>query len=494
MFALKTFITPVLVFIFMVLKIFNTMTGRKEVFKPLRKGKVSFYSCGQTVYDELHVGNAKTYCVWDVVYRYLKYKGFEVFHVQNFTDVGHLVSDEDVGEDKIEKKAKEKKINPWELVDVQIKKYYEDMDALNVHRPNVSPRATQVIPEMIDLIKVLLEKGFAYEVSGNVYFDTSKFKDYGRLARLKLKDLKAGARVEVDPNKKHPRDFALWLNARKQGKLHVMNWNSPWGKGYPGWHLECSVMSMKFLGSTIDIHGGGVDHIPVHHTNEIAQSEAATSKKFVNYWMHSAHVTVNGEKMSKSLGNFITAREAINKYGAMPVKLALVGRHYKSQSDFSESAVFDAKNSLERVLSTLKNIESQMVFGKSNDLISLCRKARAGFVKEMDDDFNTPKALSVIYNLVKDVNKRLETATQSSLFEAKRVIVELFGVLGVKLEFTREGSSDVLNYLMEVLINLREQARKDKDYDLSDKIRNDLRKIGIVLEDTSFGVKWKFGL
>jgi cysteinyl-tRNA synthetase len=313
------------------------MTRQKEVFKPLEEGKVKIYTCGQTVYDDVHIGNARTYSSWDVVIRYLQYKGYDVFHVQNFTDVGHLTDDADQGEDKIEKRAREQKINPWELVDKQIQEkrareqkinpwelvdkqiqeYWQVSDDLNIQRPNITPRATALIPDMIEIIKILLEKGYAYEVQGNVYYDTKKFKDYGKLARLKLDEEKAQARVAQDPLKKNYFDFALWLNARKGDQIHIMRWNSPWGEGYPGWHLECSVMGMKYLGETLDIHCGGIDHIPTHHPNEIAQSEAATGKKFVNWWMHAEFITLNGKKMSKSLGNYVTARELIDEHGGL---------------------------------------------------------------------------------------------------------------------------------------------------------------------------------
>jgi len=458
----------------MVLKIYNTLTRKKEVFKPQKSKHVKIYTCGQTVYDHLHVGAAKTYIAWDLIVRYLKWRGFDVFHVQNFTDVGHLTDDADEGEDKIQKRARLRRLEPMELVENQIRKYWQDMDELNSLRPNISPRATQHIIEMQDMVKVLLDKGYAYEVKGNVYFDTSKFKGYGKLARLKLKDLKAGARVEVDPNKKHARDFALWL---KSPESHLMKWSSPWGKGYPGWHIECSVMSLKYLGPTLDIHGGGVDHIPVHHTNEIAQSEAFTGKKFANYWIHNAHITMNGEKMSKSLGNFITVRDAINKWGAMPVRLGLISGHYRSQIDFSEGMMNTAKNSFERVKNTISSVDSQRVFGKKS-LKAVINTAQAEFIKSMNDDFNTPKALASIFGLVKEINRSISSGSKKSLNEAKDKLIELLSVLGVKIE-VKESSGDVL----KVLSKIRAKLRKDKNYKLSDFIRSELSKAGIKLED-----------
>ncbi len=470
----------------MALKIYNTMSRKKEAFKPLKPKEVRIYTCGQTVYDDLHVGNARTYSNWDVIVRYLRWRGYDVFHVQNFTDVGHLTDDADEGEDKIEKRARLRRIEPMELVDQQIRKYWRDIDELNIHRPNISPRATGHIIEMQDLIKVLLEKGYAYIVEGNVYFDTSKFKNYGKLARLSLKDLKAGARVEVDPRKKHPRDFALWLKAPPN---HIMKWTSPWSVGYPGWHIECSVMAMKYLGETLDIHGGGIDHIPVHHTNEIAQSEAATGKPFAKYWIHSAFMTINGEKMSKSKGNFITAREAIDKWGAMVVRLALVSGHYRSQIDYNEGLLITAKNNLEKLHNTLDAIKNAS-YGRDNSLLAKAKATKKAFIEAMDDDFNTPKALAAIYAFVKDVNKSIGKASKKSLETARDLIIELMGVLGIDL--TRKSElKDLSDDLIKLLIKVREAARKKKDYETSDTIRNELKKLGIALEDTDSGTKYK---
>ncbi len=468
----------------MVLKIYNTMSRKKEIFKPQVSKHVKIYTCGQTVYDDLHIGNARTYSNWDVVVRYLRWRGYDVFHVQNFTDVGHLTDDADEGEDKIEKRARLKHIEPMELVTTQIRKYWKDTDELNFLRPNISPRATQHIVEMQDMVRDLLAKGYAYEVNGNVYYDTTKFKDYGKLARLKLKDLKAGARVEVDPNKKHPRDFALWLKAPAN---HIMKWTSPWGKGYPGWHIECSVMALKYLGPTLDIHGGGVDHIPVHHTNEIAQSEAYTGKRFANYWMHSAFLTINGEKMSKSKGNFITAREAIDKWGATVVRYALVSGHYRSQIDFNEGLMTSSANALEKVSNMLINIKSRTSFGKKS-LVPFINATQEKFIEAMDDDFNTPKALAAIFSLIKTINKNMGEASKESIIKGRDKVMELMGVLGIKLKLPK---SDKTDSLIKLLIKIRERARKAKDYKLSDMIRDDLKKLGIVLEDSPKGTIWK---
>ncbi len=467
------------------IKIYNTMTRRKEEFKPQISGHVKFYACGQTVYDDLHIGNARMYSNWDVVVRYFRWRGYSVCYVRNFTDVGHLTDDADQGEDKIEKRAKLKRIEPMELVDTQIRKFWRDMDELNMLRPNISPRATQHIIEMQDMIKVLLEKGYAYEVDGNVYFDTTKFKDYGKLARLKLEDLKAGARVEIDPRKKHPRDFALWLKAPPN---HIMKWSSPWGKGYPGWHIECSVMSLKYLGPTLDIHAGGIDHIPVHHVNEIAQSEAYTGKTFANYWMHGAHLTINGEKMSKSKGNFITARQTIDEWGADVVRYALVSAHYRSQLDYNEGLLESAKNSLEKIKLLLQKINTASSFGRKS-LIPFINSTEKEFIEAMNDDFNTPKALASIFSLIKIINKEFNNATKDSLYKARDKILELLGVLGLKINIEHKGD---IEKFVKFILKIREIARKNKEYEISDFIRDKLKDLGILVEDTPSGQTWRY--
>lgn len=465
------------------------MTRQKELFKPLEEGRVRIYTCGQTVYDDVHIGNARTYSSWDVVIRYLRYKGYNVFHVQNFTDVGHLTDDADQGEDKIEKRAKEEKINPWELVDKQIQEYWQVIDALNIQRPNISPRATALIPDMIEIIEILLEKGYAYEVQGNVYYDTTKFKDYGKLAKLKLDEEKARARVDQDPLKKNYFDFALWLNARKGDQIHMMRWNSPWGEGYPGWHLECSVMGMKYLGDRLDIHGGGIDHIPTHHPNEIAQSEAVTGKKFVNYWMHAEFITLNSKKMSKSLGNYVTARELINEHGGLIVRMGLVSGHYRSAVDWNPDVIENAKNNVAKIRNCL-NVITQSQGGSENTLEGEIKSVRKDFEEAMDDDFNNPKALAAIYEFIKKINSSLDNKKEI-LLKARETLLELLSIFG--LDFTKkEEIADIkLNELMDIIIDIRDKARKDKNYEISDKIRNKLRETGIQIEDGPEGTRWK---
>ncbi|MFX1280544.1 MAG: cysteine--tRNA ligase [Promethearchaeota archaeon] len=474
---------------FVMLRIFNTMTRQKEVFTPLEEGTVKIYTCGQTVYEKCHIGNARTYSAWDIVIRYLKYKGYKVLHVQNFTDVGHLTDDADQGEDKIEKRAREEKINPWELVDREIEEYWRVIDELNINRPNISPRATSVIPEMIALIKTLIDKGYAYEVEGNVYYDVSKFKDYGKLAKIKLDEEQAKARVDKDPLKKNYFDFALWLNAQKGDQIHIMRWDSPWGWGYPGWHLECSIMGMKFLGETLDIHGGGIDHIPTHHPNEIAQAEAATGKKFVRYWMHAEFITVNGKKMSKSLGNYVTARELIDKYGGLVVRMGLVAGHYRTAADWNPDIIENAKKNVERIRNCLSLIADSSGGNKIN-LNQAIEEVKQNFEEAMDDDFNNPKAIAAIHEFIRQINSSLDNKKQT-LERAQETLLELLGVLG--LDFTKKKGLDdtKINELMDLIINLREKARKEKNYKMSDDIREKLRSVGIQIEDSEDGPHWK---
>ncbi|MHA2391933.1 MAG: cysteine--tRNA ligase [Promethearchaeota archaeon] len=474
---------------FFMLKIYNTMTREKEVFTPLEEGHVKIYTCGQTVYEKCHIGNARTYSAWDIVVRYLRYKGYKVLHVQNFTDVGHLTDDADQGEDKIEKKAREEKINPWELVDREIEEYWRVIDDLNINRPNITPRATSLIPEMITLIEILMDKGYAYEVQGNVYYDVTKFKEYGKLARLKLDEEQAQARVDKDPLKKNYFDFALWLNARKGDQIHIMRWESPWGEGYPGWHLECSIMGMKHLGETLDIHGGGIDHIPTHHPNEIAQAEAATGKQFVRYWMHAEFITVNGKKMSKSLGNYVTARELIDENGGLIVRMGLVSGHYRTAADWNPDIIEIAKKNVERIRTCLSLIKDSPG-GNNTDLKQAIEEVRTNFEEAMDDDFNNPKALAGIHEFITQINSSLDNK-KDILVKARETLLELLDVLG--LDFTKQKGVDdaKISELMEIIIEIRDEARKEKNYELSDQIREKLRVVGIQIEDTDLGPRWK---
>lgn len=482
------------------MKIKNSLTKKKEKFKPITPGKVKIYTCGQTVYDDLHAGHVRTYGFWDVVVRYLRYLGYEVIHVQNFTDVGHLTSDDDYGEDKVEKRAKEKGVDPWKLVEHYIKRYFEDTDALHIKRADKYPRATQHVKEMIELNKRIEQNGYAYYRNGNLYFDTSKFPKYDELFLVK----KGGEqhRVEQDPNKKNPRDFVLWFSDEK----HLMKWPSPWGVGYPGWHIECSAMSMKYLGETFDIHGGGYDHLFVHHPNEIAQSEAATGKKFVNYWLHTNFLTVNGEKMSKSKGNFITARELLKKYDWETIRMFMVSSHYRKPVDYNENSMLAAQQKIDKLYETI-TLTKQVKGGSKTNLIKETKRFREEFENAMNDDFNTPKALAALLKFSKKINSNLDN-TEEAINQAVKTLKELAYILGlelnrdirvgtVKITGREKITTDWRKLIgnaeknIEEIIRIRQAYRAKKNYEEADKIREELNKKGVMIEDFEKEVKWK---
>src|SRR3972149_1647858 len=373
----------------MALKFYNSLTKKKEIFTPLNEGRVNMYVCGPTVYDHPHIGHAKSYVSFDVIVRYLRYVGYKVRYVQNITDVGHLTDNADAGEDKILKRAQRERVEPAELVEIYTKSYFEDMDALNNLRPDISPRATAHIPEQIELIEKLIEKGFAYASNGSVYFDVQKFAEYGKLSGRKQEELEAGARIEINPEKRNPSDFALWKKAEPG---HIMRWKSPWGEGFPGWHLECSAMSMKYLGTTLDIHGGGLENIFPHHECEIAQSEAANKTQFVKYWIHNNMVTVNGQKMGKSLRSLVTFKDAFTKYNPLTIRFFILTTHYRSPLDFSNEALDAADKGLERFYNTIKHFRTQL---ERRLRLSLQNKGSRGyahfsraFIALMDEDID----------------------------------------------------------------------------------------------------------
>lgn len=481
------------------LKIYNSLTRKKEIIKPIQKGKIGFYSCGQTIYDDLHIGHIRTYGYWDIVTRYLRHLGYEVTHVQNFTDVGHLTSDEDYGEDKIEKRAKERKVDPWQLVEYYIKRYFEDMDALHMMRADIYPRATQHIKEMIELNKKIEKNGYTYYVNGNLYFDTQKFTKYKTLFHIK----KGGEehRVEQDKNKKNPEDFVLWFSDEK----HLMKWKSPWGTGYPGWHIECSAMSMKYLGENFDIHSGGYDHLFIHHPNEIAQAEASGAK-FANYWMHAHFLTVNGEKMSKSKGNFITARELLEKYDWETIRMFMASAHYRKPVDFNENAVKEAQDKLDKLYETITLAEESKE-GSKKELHEIITTFWKNYEEAMNDDLNTAKAISELLQLSKKINTHLDN-DKVIINEAVKALKQGAGILGVELnkkirigrvEFTgkeetgnwKELTKQITTQNMRKLLKIRQAYRKGKDYKTSDKIRETLKEKGITIEDYDNGAKWR---
>ncbi len=478
----------------MALKIYNSFSRSKEEFKPIHPPYVGMYVCGPTVYGHPHLGHAKTYITFDIIHRYLKYKGYKVRYVQNITDVGHLVGDLDEGEDKIQKQAKLEKLEPVEIAYKYEISYFEDMDTLNILRPDISCRATGHIPDMIETIEKLISKDFAYVTNEkNVYFDVRKFKDFGKLSGRKIEDAEESGRIEQADDKKNPEDFALW---KKADASHLMQWNSPWGKGYPGWHIECSVMGMKYIGDTLDIHGGGIDNIFPHHECEIAQAEAITGKTFIKYFIHNNLLTVKGSKMGKSLGNFVILKELFKKLDPMVLKFYILLGHYHSPIDFTEQALEAAKNGFERLKNsffslkqTLRNDNGKETSKeKFNDLDQLKNQ----FISAMDDDFNTPKAIAVIFDILKSSNNEI-SSDKPSIPKLKYIesLIEdfLFNVLGLKLQESSE-NNNIESKLMNLIIELRNHFRKEKDFKSSDEIRDKLLTIGITLKDGQEGTKY----
>lgn len=468
------------------MRLYNSLTRKKEEFIPIEDKKVRFYSCGQTVYEDAHIGNARTYSYWDVLVRYLRWRSYDVFWVQNFTDVGHLTDDADSGEDKIIRTAKAKEIQPMVLVENQIRRFFEDMDTLNIQRSDIYPRATGEIPEMIEFVKDLLEKGYAYEVNGSIYYDVTKFPTYGELSPSGYSDESAGARIAVNPEKRNPQDFALWIRAPPK---HLMKWPSPWGFGYPGWHLECSVMSQKYLGATLDIHGGGIDHLYLHHPNEIAQSEARTGKKFVNYWLHAAFLTVEGERMGKSKGNFILVRDLLQEYDPMLIRLFLVNSHYRKGVDFNREVLDQMQVLLDRLRTSIATID-QASGGSKSDLRDEIIQVEKDFIEAMEDDLNTVGAIQAIMQFVKKVNASLDNK-KALLEQAKSTIITLTGILGIKLEQEEQQGIISIPELLDLLVDLRGRLREAKQFELSDQIRAKLLDIGVQLEDKPDGTIWK---
>lgn len=483
------------------LQLHNSLTRRKEEFEPLEKGRVGMYVCGPTVYGHAHLGHAKSYVSFDVLARYLRYLGYSVTYIQNITDVGHLTDDADQGEDKIIEAAKREKKHPMALAEYYTRSYFEDMDRLNCVRPDISPRASGHITEQIDLVKTLLEKGYAYEVNGSVYFEVSKFKEYGKLSGRNIDEMQAGARVEVSPEKRHPADFALWKKAEPN---HIMQWPSPWGMGYPGWHLECSVMSMKYLGKTIDIHGGGLENQFPHHECEIAQSEAANGVQFVKYWLHNNMVTVDGQKMGKSLNNFITLKQAFSgaherltrAYDPLAIRQLILNSHYRSPLDFSDAALFAAQSGFERISDTVVTIRKEIEKapeGEVNEKVAdQLEELKAKFEGAMNDDLNTAVALSVIFDVVRLASKLYSdgTATRSTFQKVNEFLTRLGGdVLGIVKDKYPTGTSEDRDILTDInlLADMREAARQNKSFALADQIRQYLSASGILIKDTAQG-------
>lgn len=463
------------------MRVYNSLTRKKEEFISLTPGEVKMYVCGPTVYNYFHIGNGRTFIIFDTIRRYLEYRGYKVKFVQNFTDI----------DDKMIKKANEEGTTVSSIGNKYIDEYYKDADGLNIKRASINPRATEYINDIIEFVSGLIEKGYAYEVDGDVYFRTKKFEGYGKLIGQNLEDLQAGARINVDERKEDPMDFALW-KAQKPGEPA---WESPWGMGRPGWHIECSCMAKKILGDTIDIHAGGMDLAFPHHENEIAQSEALTGKPFARYWLHGAFLNINNQKMSKSLNNFLTARDILKQYDADIVRFLMLSGHYRVQLNFSDDLLESAKASVERLYNAVSNLENLIGEVKKESMDDI-EKAylqsldvyRQRYIEKMDDDFNTADAITAIFDLIKDINTNVSIESSKELCEAALGLIrELGNPLGI-LQKSTKGS---LEEEIERLIEERQQARKDRNFALADKIRDDLKARNIILEDTPQGVRWK---
>ncbi len=470
--------------------VYNTLTRTKELLEPIESGKVGMYTCGPTVYNFIHIGNARVFVFFDVARRYLQYRGYRVRYVQNITDI----------EDKIINRAKDEGITAAEVAEKYSRYYFEDSDALGIQRADYHPRATDLIPEMLAYIEKLIEKGFAYQVEGDVFFEISKFKGYGQLSHQNLDELMQGVRIEVDPRLRHPLDFALW----KSAKPGEPSWDSPWGKGRPGWHIECSVMSSKYLGEDFDVHGGGHDLIFPHHENEIAQSRAATGKGFARVWMHNGYLNISGQKMSKSLGNITLVRELLKIASPEVIRHFLLSAHYRKPIDFTDDSLAESESAIRRVYIALEKAERQAYLlekrgRKSAEEISLediRKKLVTDFEEAMDDDFNTPKAVAAFFDMVRSLNKILdEPDAWKCKPEDIRSLVEetrkLGAVLGLFQGKAARSDTELNDKLIELLINLRAEARVRKDYQLADSVRSRLADLGIALEDTPDGTFWR---
>ncbi len=461
------------------MKIYNTLTRRKEDFVPIDEKEIKIYVCGPTVYNLIHIGNARPFVVFDTLRKYLEYRGKNVKFIQNFTDV----------DDKIINRAREEGVSPSEISEKYIEEYFKDAMALNVEKASIHPKVTETMDDIIQFVEDLIEKGYAYEVDGDVYYSTRKFKEYGKLSKQNIEDLDAGARIEVEERKKDPLDFALWKARKTDDEIA---WKSPWGMGRPGWHIECSAMSKKFLGETIDIHAGGQDLAFPHHENEIAQSEAHNGKPFANYWMHNGYITIDNEKMSKSKGNFFTVRDILNTYSGEVMRFFLLSGHYRNPINFSDTLMEQAKNGLSRMenaKSTLKHLIETGLDNMSEDekmAINSFDKYRQDFIDAMDDDLNTADAITAVFELITFINNQIkEGASKEFAKKALETLTELTEVLGL----LQQEEDETIDSEIQSLVEERQDARKNKNFARADEIRDILKAKGIVLKDTPQGVQ-----
>ena len=462
------------------MQVYNTLTNRKEEFVPIEPGKVRMYVCGPTVYNFFHIGNARPFVVFDTLRRYFKYRGYEVKFVQNFTDV----------DDKIINRAKEEGITAPEVSEKYIKEYFNDAEALNVMKADVHPKVSEHIPEIIEFVKTLIDKGYAYEADGDVYYSTRKFKEYGKLSGQKIDDLESGARIAIGEVKEDPLDFALWKARKEESEIA---WESPWGMGRPGWHIECSTMAKKHLGETIDIHGGGQDLTFPHHENEIAQSEACNGVPFAHYWMHNGYINVDGKKMSKSLGNFFTVRDIREQYSGDVIRFFLLSGHYRSPINFSDTLMEQSKQGYERIATAIETLEFLMKNGSDEameneaEMLAALDKHRDRFIEVMDDDLNTADGIAAVFELVSDINLAVKDGASKSYAKgALAKVKELTDVLGI---FGGEDEEEGLGDDIQALIDERQAARKEKNWARADEIRDQLAAMGITLKDTPQGVQ-----
>jgi cysteinyl-tRNA synthetase len=495
----------------MTLQVFNYLSRKEEKFEPVHPGFVGMYVCGPTVYGEAHIGHAKVYITFDVVHRYLEYLGYRVRYVQNITDVGHLVGDGDEGEDKIGRQARLHQIEPMEIVESYTRNYFRDMDLLNVIRPDISPRASGHVPEQIELAQKLIEQGHAYVSNGNVYFSVASWPAYGKLSRRKVDDLEEGARLEVSPDKRDPRDFAVWRAATPD---HLMQWNSPWGPGFPGWHAECTVMARKYLGLPFDIHGGGLENIFPHNESEVAQSEAAYGGEFAHYWLLNNMVTIDGSKMGKSLGNSLTIQQALTgeharlsqPYPPLAIRFFILSSHYRQTTDFTDEALKSATRGYERLTGTVALLRQKLAKAENDqpadaEFMATVEQYKGRFVEAMDNDFNTPQALAALFDFNRAVNtlingdQPITRNTLAAIDETYRVLGgNILGIIPDELSPAGQGGAaqGLEEDLVRLLVDLRAAARKNKDFATSDAIRNGLNELGVVLEDRPDGTIWKF--
>ncbi|NLV75000.1 MAG: cysteine--tRNA ligase [Chloroflexi bacterium] len=478
----------------MALVIYNSLSRQKEVFTPIQPGRVHMYVCGPTVYHDAHLGHAKTYINFDTVVRYLRYRGYRVLYVQNITDVGHML---DSGEDRILKGSQREQMQPMQLTEYYTRRYLEDMDRLNVLRPDIQPRASGHITEMISWIQRLIEAGYAYEVNGSVYFSVAKDEDYGKLSGRQLEDSLSGTRVDVLDEKRDPADFALWKNAAPE---HILHWPSPWGEGFPGWHIECTVMSTKYLGQPFDIHGGGVENKFPHHESEISQAESASGVPFANYWMHNGMLFIRGEEMHKSLGNFITLKQAFERWDPMMLRFFMLLSHYRGPIDFTEESIGAATRGLERLTnlwySLIQRLPSAPEGEVDPEIAKLVETTTASVIASMDDDFNTPGAIAALFDMTREMNAIMADRDPSAgSLELVRTFMAGFMEDAIGLQLPSEDSgagADKAGALVELLLETRRELRSAKQWALADEIRDKLTALGIELRDSPDGTTWKY--